>query len=248
MEIKHKKQFMSYAKIVMLISISIEFILNLVFISISSDIKSEKIEYHNSKKDKDINIYSDHYSGISAAFSLFVISFSLFILAFIINCKFEDLIDKVYQNVIILTTFIICQLLYFIECMIIPVYLTRASKLTLLFENNEKIVQQYKDLTALCIIFLVIIMILDIVVLNLFREMCCQMETICEHAEDCAQNFGRCFVDKLTCLCGKEEKDINVRNAEQKNYDLDVTINNLTGDISNLMAQNIELTLEKSNI
>ena len=248
MENKNRKQFMSYAKIVMLISVSIEFILNLVFISISSDIKSEKIEYYDYKKDKNVNIYREHYSGISAAFSLFVISFALFVLVFTINCKFEDLIDKLCQNVIILITFIICQLLYFIECMIIPVYLTRASKFKILIENNDKIIKQYKDLTALCIIFLVIIMVLDIVVLNLFREMCCQMETICEHTEDCVQNFGRCFLDKLTCLCAKEQKDIKVRNAEQKNYELDITINNLTGDISNLMAQNIELTLKKSQI
>lgn len=247
MENQNKQRFMFCSKIIMLIILSIEFIFNICYISIIIDIKSKLIGYFDFGKSDFVFIYKKHYSGISAAFSLFIIFFVVFIITFIINCKFDTLIEKVYQYLIIFTAFILCQILYLTECMIIPVYLAR-SKFENKLDENDKAKSKYTTLTVLCIISLPVIIFMNFIVLNLFKKICCNMVEICDETRNCCDNFGRWIIDKITCLCNKKVKDKNVAKSEQKKDKLDIEIMNLTGDISNLLAQNIEITLNKLKI
>ena len=232
----------------MTITLSIEFIINISCISVEGQIKNEASDFPYIK-----DIFSKHYKEISAVFSLFIIFFAFFIFSFLnycINCF--DFLNE-WDFLISIISFILCQLLYFIECLIIPVYLKRTKFLyltdSIIIEDSiNKIKKKYTSLTVVCFLFLFIIVLLDLILLNLHKGICCNMEKICNQTKDCCDNFGRCFLEQLTCLFGKKEKTEAIRKLEERTNQKDIEIYNLTGNIRSLMAENIEIVLKKSNI
>ena len=231
------KQYDYYASIVMLIIMSIEFILSIVFLGVMAEVK-------NSLKMKDLNY---QYDGICLTFSFSFISFFVFVLYFIIdhNCKaadFGDPFEKLFKGLnhfISLITFIICQLLYFVDCCIIPVYL---QGLKMYEDIGDKIIKNaIKKYTALVVvgyIFLGIIIFLDFIVLNLFRKMCCGMKEICDKTEECGIVFVKRFADFISCSCCKEEESESRARKE---------INDLNGEIKHLFAKYTNLSLQIEN-
>ena len=240
MENNRENSFSSYSIIMMSIILIIEFILNIALISVSADIKNEKVFY---------NFYKKQYKEISASFSLFVICiFFFFLILLIVKCS--NNYEQVHL-ILFIALFIICQLLYFIECMIIPIYLERTN---LILKNEkysisiERIKKKYVSLTASFFVFLFIIILLNLIVLNLFKGICCKMEKICNLTINCGTNFVRCFVNTITCITVNDTIPENIANLQNTIANKDRTINELTGDIKNLMAKNLDIQIKNSNI
>lgn len=251
-----KKKFSYYARIVMLITLSIEFLLSIVFLAVIGDVKNMSILLEIYDIDL-YKIFERHYKGISATFSLFFIAFFIFLFLFIIKCSCNnsdfgqfDYLLKELNHFILFICFLICQLLYFIDCMIIPVYLQRIENIKIIDSLNpelKNIKKKYRSLTAVCFIFLFIIVFLDLIILNLYKKICCQMNEICKKTDDCCENFGRCFGDVLNVLsCNKNEEGSIKRLKDERDMKIQI-ISNLTEDIKDLLAQNIYLELEKKN-
>ena len=132
--------------------------------------------------------------------------------------------------------------------MIIPVFFHRVKHLVyeeFYFEEKIKIIiNKYSSMTAICYVFLVLIIFLDFIVLNLYKGLCCQMEIICQNTQNCTENFGRWFIDKIFCSCCSDDKDKTIQGLEARRNEKDVEIYELTGDIRNLMAENMELNIK----
>ena len=264
-----KKTFSYYARIVMIIILSIEFLLNIVFLGVISEIKdahkySDKEEnLMNLLREKKRNldgynfnleniIFSDHYEAISAIFSLFFISFFFFVVEFIIFCScmesdcpdYCNILGKELNHLITLITFFICQFLYFIDCLIIPVYFQRVTKI--LFKENyndyKSLKRKYASLIVVAYVFLFIILFMDFIVLNLYKGICCEMTKICQKTQKCCKNFGWFLGDKLSFDCLKESDE-----PLQDDKD-SLEIYNLNGEIKNLLAKNIQIRINKKNI
>ncbi len=263
-----KKVFSYYARIVMIIILAIEFILNIVFLVIISDIKDK-----NEFDDRDNSIiddlvkyggyyyffYSDeienlifieHFNAISAVFSLYLISFFCFIIEFIAYCSCKgdndcsngcEVLFQKLNHIIALITFFICQFLYFIDCLIIPVYFQRVCKIIKKdeYKDYDSMKAKYASLIIVAYVFLFIILFLDFIVLNLYKGICCKMEKICQNTQKCCKNFGLCLGDKLSCG-NREDSD-----EQPKEKDFDSQIYDLNGEIKHLLAQNIEIRINK---
>lgn len=295
----YENKFAYYSRIVMMIILSIEFILNIIFLAIITDINSQ-VSILDLAEEK---VFKFHKDCISATFSLFFISYFVFVLELIAYCgccmktnciENCEIIFRKLNHLIILTTFLICQFLYFTQSMIIPVFLHRAKNLVFedlgvklneesgeefdekwgiewdrdwydnlykkyidvkdildkyeKFEENidkiNSIKKKYSAMTALCIIFLVFIIFLDFIVINLYKSICCQMEIICQNTHNCMENFGRWFIDKISCICCIDSKDKNIIQLEEVKNQKDIEIFNLNGEIRNLMAQNMEINIK----
>lgn len=255
----YENKFAYYSRIVMMIILSIQFILNIIFLTLISDINSqvkilELIE---------IDVFKFHKACISAIFSLFFISFFVFVLELISYCgccmktdciELCNIIFRTYNHVIILATFLICQFIYFTQCMIIPVFFHRVKNLVYqdLYEeylpediDKIKIIKnKYSSMTAICYVFLFLIIFLDFIVLNLYKDICCQMEIICNNSQNCLENFGRWFIDKISCICCIDKKDRTIVNLEEVSNQKDMEIYQLTGEIRNLFAENMEINIK----
>ena len=70
------------------------------------------------------------------------------------------------------------------------------------------------------------------------------MEIICQNTKNCMENFGRWFIDKISCICCIDTKEQNNANLESVTDPKDIEIYNLNGDIRNLMAQNMEINIK----
>ena len=147
-----------------------------------------------------------------------------------------------------LITFFICQFLYLIDCMIIPCYLQSITHLH--SKNNpptfeeliKKIEKKYIPLTVVCFAFLFCILFLDIIVLNLYKGICCRMKNICNHTQNCCENLGKSFLDLFSCVMCKESD--RIIELKRKENEIDNKINNINGNIKNLLAENIKITIE----
>ena len=218
--------FSYYARIVMLIIMSIEFILSIVFLGVIAEFKSNE---------------KSQYQAICATFSLNFISFFFFVIEFIAyctcnreTCNYENirLILYNHNHFISLITFLICQFLYFVNCCIIPIYLSE--------EYYEKPKKKYTSLVVVAYIFLCIIIFLDIIILNLYRMICCNMINICKKTKECCENFGKWFVDVLCCrICNKEASSVEITTLEEEKKKQNEKISDLTGEIKHLLAKNI---------
>jgi hypothetical protein len=264
-----EKNFSYYARIVMIIILSIEFLLNIVFLAIISDIKDTHKFTDLEKKIMDQFeeyyyywnfyfggvsyplenlIFSEHYDAISAIFSLFFISFFFFVVEFIIFCSFMEsdcpqfcnILGKELNHLMTLITFFICQFLYFIDCLIIPVYFQRVTKILIKENYNDykSLKRKYASLIVVAYVFLFIILFMDFIVLNLYKGICCEMTKICQKTQKCCKNFGWFLGDKLSCNCLRESDESN-QNPE---------IYNLNGEIKSLLAENIQIRINKNNL
>ena len=148
-----------------------------------------------------------------------------------------------------LITFFICQFLYLIDCIIIPCYLQSIKVLHSLNNNQifedllKNIEKKYIALTVVCLVFLFFILFLDIIVLNLFKRICCNMKNICNHTQNCCTYLGINVLDMFGCILGIEiesDKIIELKKEEKK---IDNQINYVKGDIKNLLAENIEINI-----
>ena len=152
-----------------------------------------------------------------------------------------------------LITFFICQILYFIDCMIIPCYLQGIKNLhsstnSSVFEDLLKLIKKkYISLTVVCFVFLFFILFLNIIVLNLYKDICCKMKNICNHTQKCCEYFFMCFLNIFGCIMGMEIDSPKIIDLKNQEKEIDSKISNVNGDIKNLLAENVEININNNN-
>ena len=244
----NENPFSYYVRIVMLIIMLIEFILSIVFQGVMREINS----YFHTKY---ITKFDYQYKCISLTFSFFIISLFVFVIEFIVNrtCGKETCENECHEicsnlffdlnHFILLITFLICQLLYLIDCCIIPVFL-QGIKNYGTFKEQEK---KYTALIVVAFIFLGIIIILDLIVLNLYKGICCKMTKICDKTKTCCENFAKFFVDIVCCRCCSELNNTVLGQRAQELENGMQEKKNLTCEIRNLLAENTNSYFKQSN-
>ena len=197
---------------------------------------------------------NDQGSGIAAAFSFFIISYVIFFVECILhfccenhkyNYEFLNDIFNKWNHFIILSMFIIAQFMYLIACLIIPIYLDRVRTLRDYFkdgylikkESLDSCVNRYAALLVVAFVFLFIFIFLYFIIMNLYKDICCDMTAICTQTEDCMKNFFRCYYLQMRYLftCKRDDElDSDLKKAEDK-------VNDLKLQVKNEMAKNLEL-------
>lgn len=215
-------------------------------------------------------IYDEQTQAIDACFAFFVISFFIFLVEFIVNFACEDkdcgngvlnLLFCELNHFLIILSFIIIQFVYLISCLIIPIYLDRVRTFKDYFklaisdnvgdtkktdiDSIDSCVNKYAVLLAISFAFLFIFLFLYFIIINLYKEVCCNMRVICDRTNRCLGHFGNCFFDNIfyffTC-CTMKNQEFNelVDQINQKKSE----IAGKTSEIQNLMKENIDLRIE----
>ena len=269
------RHFTYYSKIVMMIVTGIELILFIVFIVVVHNVKSimNKIYkhyiYYGSINDFSF-IFDEQTQAIDACFAFFVISFVIFLVEFIVNFSCENkacengvlnLLFNQLNHILIILTFIIIQFLYVISCLIIPIYLDRVRTFKDYFDENisnafkdikapdidsiDSCISKYAVLLAISFAFLFIFLFLYFIIINLYKEVCCNMRVICDRTNRCLANFGNCFFDNifyfLSC-CKMKDTKLNTIVEQIKKKKSEIA--GKTSEIQNLMKENIDLRIE----
>ena len=227
------KNVKNYPIIIMTILMVIIFILSISVMGTFGKIKSKskKITFSSNEE----ILFSKNYSSISATFSfeiiLFFVYFSLFFLHFFL--------EKIFER-FMLFILIICELLYLIDCVIIPVFLKEIKFIIKLnnglpnYKDIRDIGSYYKGLIWACYIFLVIILFIDFLLLNLYHNMLCNTESF-------LSSFINCFLDMFCHTFTKKEgiDGLENTNLEQRNQ-----MNSLTEEIKNLLSERLDYEIK----
>ena len=265
------RHFTYYSRIVMMIVVGIQLILFIVFIVSVHSVRSimEKIfdhtHYSFGRLDYDFtDIYKEQTQAIDTCFAFFTISFALFLLEFIVHfaCEkkydsdddgFVNVICFKWNHLVIILTFVIIQFLYVISCLIIPIYLDRVRTFKDMIKDNinqtdvesiDSCIYKYVALLVVSFVFLFIFLFLYFIIINLYKEVCCDMRIICDRTNRCMGSFFGCFFDNfyyfLNC-CKMRESKFNdlVNKIKEKKQE----IAGKTCEIQNLMKENIDLRI-----
>lgn len=252
-----KEKIQNYPIAIITILMGLIFILSIAIIGTFGTIKSKSKKI--STLNKSNQLFSKNYSAISATFSFEVILFVAFIILFvIIYCIKFDKVELVKK--IMLFILIICQFLYLINCILMPVYLKEykyiielcekilldSSQLAHAYLNQEKLKKikdisgYYKGIIWTCYIFLIIILLLDCLLLNLYHFIFC-------NTGSCLFSFVNWFLDMF---CNSFYKQQGSTTLETQNEGKRNKINNLTDEIKELLSEklNIEINNKKKEI
>ena len=143
-----KEKIKNYPMAIITILMGLIFILSIGIIGTFGTIKSKsrKMSYLNVLEQQ--KFFSNNYSAISAIFPLEVILFVEFIILFII-LYIPQLYEGETLEKIMLFIFLICQLLYLINCVLIPVYLKEFKFIIKMYEDlNSSQLQKLKNLSG----------------------------------------------------------------------------------------------------
>ena len=260
------KHFTYYSKIVMMIVVGIQLILFIVFIVSVHNVSSIMNKISDNYKWITFNftfIYDEQVQAIDTCFSFFIISFTVFLAEFIVNFSCKDnccgygICQTIFfelNHILIILTFTIIQFLYVISCLIIPIYLERVRTFKKKFfdkddedfDSVETCIKKYAALLVVSFVFLFIFLFLYFIIINLYKEVCCNMRNICDRTSRCMQSFFSCFYDNfyyfINC-CKMRESEFNelVKKIKKKREEID----GKTCEIQNLMKENIDLRIEK---
>jgi len=176
--------------------------------------------------------------------------------------------------VLCILTFTIIQFLYVISCLIIPIYLDRVRTFKKYFEDwakeakisvpyfydrdafNQSIdgdidsietcISKYVSLLVVSFTFLFIFLFLYFIIINLYKEVCCNMRNICDRTSRCMENFFRCFYDNsyyVFTLCRKA-RDKKINEIQEEINNIKEEIARKTCEIQDMMKNNIDLRIE----
>ena len=277
MEASNLKDFTYYSRIVMFILCSIQFILAIVFIAVIYDVKDTinenatltsivcKSEFLSYKEREQLckdfkSILEEQGQGIATTFSFFLIAYVIFFIECILHfcCENKKYDNEIFNNIfskwnhfIILSAFIICQFMYLVSCLIIPIYLDRVRTIRDLYKDVEKdldevlnsCVNRYAALLVVAFTFLFIFIFLYFIIMNLYKDICCDMTAICTQTELCLKNFFRCYYLQIRYIftCSRDDGlDVELNKAKEK-------VDNLTVEVKSLMAENLKLRFDKIN-
>ena len=215
------------------------------------------------------SIMREQGQGIAATFSFFIISYVIFFIESIIHfcCNNNNNINnnynygnKLFDNIckdgnhfITLLTFIIAQFMYLIACLIIPIYLDRVRTIRDMFSESygkdmnkilDPCVNKYGALLAVAFTFLIIFIFLYFIIMNLYKDVCCNMTEICTQTESCLKAFFKCYYLQIRYIFTGCKRDDGLDN-DLKN--LEGQVNKTVIEIKNLMAENLKLRCENIN-
>ena len=242
-----KEKIKNYPMAIITILMGLIFILSIAIIGTFGTIKSKSKKMTILKDAKQQELFSKNYSAISAIFSLEVILLVAFIILFII-LYILHLYEGEELEKIMLFIFLICQLLYLINCVLMPVYFREFKFIIKIYEDLDSsqlkklkdISGYYKGIIWASYIFLIIILLLDCLLLNLYHFIFC-------NTGSCLFSFVNWFLD--TFCHGLYNKEGSSK-LEKKNEGKKMEINDLTEEIKQLLSEqlNIEINNKKKEI
>lgn len=168
-----------YRLSVFIIIIILLFIISIIIISLFGKIKSKSKSMSILLPSR--QLFSNNYSAISAIFSLEIILIVAFFGIFLYNYIKEI---KEYYEILLLIIVIVCNFLYLINCIIIPIYLkefkyiinSNINESQSILEELNNILSYYTGAITSCYIFLVLLLFLDFILLNLYNNLLCNSE------------------------------------------------------------------------
>ena len=221
-----------YLRLVKIFCMTLEFFLCIAFTVVVNVIKE--------KGNNDI-IFKSHYAGIATISAFFFIFFIFFITEIIISC-----ISKCSLPGLRILFFWIAQLFYFIDFIMVPSYYSRINYI----EEEEikyisDIKSRYKRLIVFSLILTLIIIFFDFIVLNLYKDLCCQMDKICNITFKFINNLCICIKDIISrVICNSNnEEDEEIQEIVQESKNQKKKVNDLNEEIKNLLSQYIDLTV-----
>lgn len=220
-----------YLRFVQIFCMIIEFILCIAFTVVETVIKDKN------------EIFKTHYSGIAAISTFFFIYFILFIAELIYFC-----ISKVKNFEIIgIISFWFSQIFYFIDLFMIPSYYSR-----IIYEDEKEIKKvsdikrRYRNLIIVSQIFSLFIIFLDFIVINLYKDLCCKMDEICDITNEFINNLWLCIKDLISRIICKSnnEEDEEIKKIVEESKKQKEEINSLNEEIRHLLSQHIDLKIK----
>jgi hypothetical protein len=221
-------------------------------------------------------IFEEQNQAIDTCFAFFIISFTIFLIESIVafscggkcseNNEVFIIIFEKMNHILIILTFTIIQFLYVISCLIIPIYLDRVRTFKKYFEDLAKeakisafnqstdgdidsietCISKYVSLLVVSFTFLFIFLFLYFIIINLYKEVCCNMRNICDRTSRCMENFFRCFYDNsyyVFTLCRKA-RDKKINEIQEEINNIKEEIARKTCEIQDMMKNNIDLRIE----
>ena len=143
--------------------------------------------------------------------------------------------------------------MYLIACLIIPIYLDRVRTIRDMFSESygkdmnkilDPCVNKYGALLAVAFTFLIIFIFLYFIIMNLYKDVCCNMTEICTQTESCLKAFFKCYYLQIRYIFTGCKRDDGLDN-DLKN--LEGQVNKTVIEIKNLMAENLKLRCENIN-
>jgi cell shape-determining protein MreC len=102
---------------------------------------------------------------------------------------------------------------------------------------------RYKRLIVFSLILTLIIIFFDFIVLNLYKDLCCQMDTICNITFKFINNLCICIKDIISrVICNSNnEEDEEIKEIIQESKIKKKEVNDLKEEIKNLLSEHINL-------
>ena len=216
-----------YSRFFKVLTMVIECIFCIAFIVFEKVIKKEN------------EIFNAHYTGIATISDFFIIFFILFIVETIVFCVFKK------KYFIFGTLFFwLSQVLYFIDLFMIPCYFGRIIHIDI--EEISSIKKRYIALIVVSQFINLFIIFFDFIIINLYKDLCCEMDVICDNTFTCLNNFGKCIKDIISrVICqSKNEKDEEIKKIVQASEDQQKQMNELNEEIKHLLSQHINLVVD----
>lgn len=143
--------------------------------------------------------------------------------------------------------------MYLIACLIIPIYLDRVRTIRDMFSKSfgkdmneilDPCVNKYGALLAVAFTFLIIFIFLYFIIMNLYKDVCCDMTEICTQTESCLKAFFKCYYLQIRYIFTGCKRDDGLDGDLTK---LEGQVNKTVIEIKNLMAENLKLRCENIN-
>ena len=115
-------------------------------------------------------------------------------------------------------------------------------------DDNEipGIKKRYIALIIISLIFTLFIIFFDFIIINLYKDLCCEMDGICENTFTCLNNFGRCIKDIISrVICqSKNEEDEEIKKIVEESEEKKKKMNELNEEVKHLLSQSINLMVD----
>jgi hypothetical protein len=189
-----------------------------------------------------LDIFKAHYSGIATISAFFFVFFILFIFEIVGFC-----VCKNNCSTFGIILFWLSQVFYFIDLFMIPSYYS-----ILIYDDKIKVKEfsnikkGYIKLIIISQIFSLFIIFFDFIIINLYKDLCCQMDEICDKTFAFLNNFGQCIKDIISrVICqSKNEEDEEIKKIVQLSEEQKVQMNKLNEEIKHLLSQHINLVVD----
>ena len=115
--------------------------------------------------------------------------------------------------------------------------------------NDKEISGIKKRYIALIVISQIInlfIIFFDFIIINLYKDLCCEMDGICDNTFICLNNLGKCIKDIISrVICqSKNEEDEEIKKIVLESETQQTKMNKLNEEIKHLLSQHINIVID----